>query len=369
MTKPLLTLIFMSCSFIITIGQSKESKKPVINDTVQVSRFYYFEIPSTINGSNLDPSAISNVTANFTDSKISMKLGFPSLFKEAPKIKNLWYSGFIQANFKASNGVTTIYKNGNPPLEYGLSGGFSRVLKHTYWTYTDTTKYGKKAHSSEGMTWVNVIGSLEQVNYNIFALSGQYGNLVTKPSGQLGGVFVSINRYFHSYIPKHKWKRCIASFGIGYAKTNNYSSLKKRTLENGKLIYNQDSTAYQTVVEATSGAIGNLKTVEGLTSFGELFIPIVKGLKSKKYGSLYWGSRLTFYGIGNEKYIINGNTGFYANLKDKKLDNENPDKPAKDIISFSITGQFNQVNNSNEKEYFKDNFSIVLQLAVPIRFN
>ncbi|THF53144.1 hypothetical protein E6C50_02765 [Flavobacterium supellecticarium] len=366
MTKLLLPIIFLSFSLTNLFGQNKESKDPIIDDKGQISRFYYFEIPSAINGSNLDPSAISNVTANFTDSKISLKLGFPSLFKDVPSTRNLKNSGFVQANFKASNGITTLYKSGNPPLEYGLTAGFSRVIRHTYWTYTDTATYGKNAHSSEGMTWINIIGNLEQVNYNIFTPSGQYGNLITKLNGQLGGLYISLNRYFHSDISEHKWKRCIASIGVGYAKTNNYSSLKKRTLEDGKLIHNKDSTAYQTVVETTSGAIGNLITVEGLTSFGELFIPLIK---SKKYGSLYLGSRLTYYGIGNDNYIINGNTGFYVNLKDKKLDKDNLDKPAKDIISFSVTGQFNQLNKSKETDYFNNNFSVVLQLAVPIRFN
>ena len=341
-------------------------KKAGLSET---NRFYYFEIPAVINGSNLDPSAISNISANFSESKLSLKLGFPSLFKNAPKTKDLKNTGFIKGNIKASNGVSTLLKTDNPSLQYGLSGGYSRVLKHTYWTYTDTLKYGKNTHSSEGMTWMNLTMNIEQANYNIFTPNGQYGQIVNKLTEQNGGVFLSVNRYFHSEIKKHKWKRCIASFGIGYAKTNNYSSLKKRTLEDGVLVYNSDSTAYQTVVETTSGAIGELISYEGLASFGEVFIPIIKGKKSKQYGSLYWGNRITYYGIGRNNYIINGSTGFYVNLKDRKLDKTDPDKPAKDVANFSIIAQFNQLKDVHSTDYIVDNFSILLQLSVPLRFN
>jgi len=365
-TKLLLTTILLT-SITNVVGQ--KLMKQDVNNQKEISRFYYFEIPSAINGSNLDPSAISNVTANFTDSKISLKLGFPSLFKDTPSTKNLKNSFFIQGNFKASNGFTTLYKSENPPLDYGVTGGYSRVIKHTYWTYTDSIKNGNNRHASEGMTWINIIGNIEQANYNLFTPNGQYGNLVNKTTGQNGGVFLSLNRYFHTEIKEHKWKRSIASIALGYAKTNNYSSLKKRTLEEGILVFNQDSTAYQTVVETTAGAIGDLISYEGLSSFGELFIPIIKGKNSKQYGSLYWGNRATYYGIGKSNYIINGNTGLYINLKDKKMDKDDPDKAAKDIISFSITGQFNQLNQSKESGYFKDNFSVLLQLAVPLRFN
>tara|TARA_R110002050_G_scaffold241508_2_gene377883 strand:- start:7261 stop:7440 length:180 start_codon:yes stop_codon:yes gene_type:complete len=59
-------------------------------------------------------------------------LGFPSLFKEIKDDDTLKNRGFIKAYFTASNGVSTLYKSDNPPLEFGLAGGFSRVLSHRY---------------------------------------------------------------------------------------------------------------------------------------------------------------------------------------------------------------------------------------------
>lgn len=334
------------------------------NQPEQINRFYYFEIPAVINGSNLDPSAISSLNANFSESKISFKVGFPSVFRDS--VKNLKHSGFIQPSFKAANGISTLYKSGSPPLEYGLSAGYSYIARHRYWVFKDTIKYGKNIHSSEDVTWLNIIGNIERVNYNMFKEDAVYGNVVNRINDFNGGVFVSINHYFSSVLKSKRWKRHIISLGIGYAKTNNYSSLKKRTYEEGIFIYNTDSTSYQSVSETKAGAIGEFKRYEGLASYAELFVPI---FKSKKNGALHFGNRVTYYGIGKQEYIINGSTGFYVNLKDRSDYKPNQDKSAKDILSFSLTGQFNQLNNMGEDEYMKDNFTLVLQLAIPLRFH
>lgn len=361
MKKITTILIFLICLTKTGIAQTEDPKKGTKEST---NRFYYFEIPSSLNGSNLDPSPISNINANFTDSKISAKLGFPALFSDEAAGRNLSTTGFLQLNAKASNGLSTLYKSGNPPSELGASAGLSFILHQNFWVYK-----GTEIHSSQRVVWLNVLGSIERANYNIFSPDEKYGGLIRRETETNGSAFLSLNYYFHSEITRYWWKRCIASIGLGYAKANDYASLKKRTLDDGKLVYNADSSAYQSVVETTAGAIGELTIAKGFAGFAELFIPIIKGKQSKKYGSLYFGNRLTYYGIGNKKEIINGNTGFYITLKDKKLDATSPDKPAKDVISFSLTGQFNKLNDSGKDGYLKDNFSVQVQLAVPLRFN
>jgi hypothetical protein len=331
--------------------------------TNQTNRFYYFEIPSAINGSNLDPSPISNVASNFTESKLSFKLGFPSLFKDAPETKNLKNSGFIQPYFKATNGITTLYKANTSPVEFGITAGYSRVLKHSYWVFLDDNKKATENHSSEAMTWISLIGSIEQGNYNLFTPAESFGQILNKQTETNSSIYLSLNRYFFSRIKKYRPLSSIWSIGLGYAKTNNYSSLKSRTFEEGKLAYNLDSTSYQTVVETTSGRNGSLIIYEGASCFGELFIPI---LRNKKFGGMYFGNRLTFFGIGKSNHIINGVTGFYVNLKDKK---EDGDKPAKDILNFSVTAQFNQLNIAHGSDYIEKNFALILQAAIPLRFN
>lgn len=326
----LLTTIGLSAT---TIFAQDESVKMVAG-TSETNRFYYFEIPSAINGSNLDPSAISNVTSNFTDSKLSFKLGFPSVFKDAPTTKDLKNSGFIQPSFKAANGTSTLYKANSTPIEFGVSAGYSRILKHSFWVYLDDKKKATEEHSSESMTWLNLIGNFEKGNYNLFVPAAGYGQIIDKKTEINGSAYLSLNRYFFSQIKKYKKWNSIWSLGVGYAKTNNYTSLKSRTLEEGRIAYSIDSTLYQTVVETTSGRNGVLVIYEGLSAFGELFIPIVR---NKKFGGIYFGNRLTFYGIRESNNITNWITGFYFNLKDKKVEG---DKPAKDILNFSVTGQF-----------------------------
>src|SRR5690606_13549917 len=154
--------------------------------------------------------------------------------------------------------------------------------------------------------WLNIIGNVEQGNYNLFTPTASYGQLMDKRTEVNGSIYVSLNRYFFSKIKRYRPLSSIWSIGVGYAKTNNYTSLKSRTLEEGKLAYNSDSTSYQTVVETTSGRDGTFVIYEGLSSFGELFIPLVR---NEKYGSVYFGNRMTFYGIGKSNSIINGVTG------------------------------------------------------------
>ncbi len=357
MRQTLIFFLFSSTTY-TTLGQVESKKLDATK--AETNRFYYFEIPSAINGSNIDPSPISNVTSNFTDSKLSLKLGFPSLFNEAPATKDLKNSGFVQAYAKATNGVATLWKANSQPVELGLTGGYSRVLSHRYWVFLDDKKNATDEHSSESMNWINVIGNFERGNYNLFNPTATFNNIVTKQTETNGSIYLSFNRYFFSKIKRFRPLSCIWAVGLGYAKSNNYTSLKSRTFQEGKIVFNADSSLSQSVVETTAGRNGTLVISEGLSSFGELYIPIIR---NKKYGGFYFGNRLTFYSIGNNNNIT---TGFYFNLKDKKVDG---DKPAKDVVNFSITGQFNQLNRNSQKDYLDNNFSVLLQAAVPIRFN
>lgn len=357
-------LIALSLIVTVNIAFSQQNESDELKATTEeTNRFYYFEIPSSINGSNLDPSAISNVTTNFSASKLSFKLGFPSLFKDAPKTKDLKHSGFIEPSFKATNGVTTLYKTDSSPLEYGIKAGYSLILKHKYWVFLDDKGKQTERHSSESMTWLNLVGSIEQAKLNLFEPDAGFGQILNEENETNGSIYLSINRYFYSKIKRYKWYNSIWSIGLGYAKTNNYSSLKSRTLDEGELILDGNGNSYQSIVKTTSGRIGELIIAEGLSTYGELFIPLIR---NPKYGSIYFGNRLTFFGISGSENITNGVSGFYFNLKDKKVDG---DKPAKDILNFSITGRFNQLNNSSEDDYFKDNFTVVLQASIPLRFN
>ncbi|RZL12468.1 MAG: hypothetical protein EOO89_19525 [Pedobacter sp.] len=360
--KKLFTTVIICSIIASTYGQSTSELKKKGTDATLV-RFYYFELPSSINGSYIDPTPISNISSSFTESKLSVKLGFPSFFKVAPETKDLKWSAFIQPSFKASSGVSTLFKKGNPPMDFGLTGGISFVTSHPYWVYLDAAGNATTRHSSEALTWLNLTANIEQANYNLFNPNAVYGGLLNKVSETNGGLFLSLNKYFFSELRKHRWKSGIGSIGIGYAKTNDYAVLKKRILEEGRIHFNEDSSAYQTVVETTAGAIGPLTVYEGLAAYVEGYLPLIR---SKKYGSVYFGNKLTAYAIGNSSSIINGNTGFYFNIKDAKMVD---DKPAKDIVNFSITGQFNKLGDLGNDNYFDTNLTVLFQASVPLRFN
>ncbi|PBQ34751.1 hypothetical protein CNR22_24240 [Sphingobacteriaceae bacterium] len=353
--KKIYLCYYLFGSLISASAQTSES--PVQKDFRFTPEFLRFEIPSIINGSNLDPSPISNASANFAENKVSLKLGVPALFRSAADNDNFWNTGFIQGNFKANNGVSTLYKTDNPPLEYGVSGGYSRIISRYHYLLVDAAGNVTNDTSSQAVNWISIKGGLDQAKYNLITPTAGYGNMNSQRNDLLGNVFISFNRYYHSDLNfLNRLGRGIWSAGLGYAKTNNYNTLNERTLQDGALIYNADTTAYQTVVESKSGVIGKLETFEGITVFGEYFIPLVRRAR----GGFYFGNRVTFYAVNTKKNIANGNSGFYVNLKEKG---------GNDVFSFSLIAQFNQFNRIEQSDYFDKYFSVVLQAAVPLRFN
>lgn len=344
-----------------TICYSQETDQKISSTSKQKKELYKFYIPQILNGSNLDPSPISSANANFTDSKISLKVGFPTVFKkidETATNKQFDFTGFIQLNFKASNGITTLYKEGNPPLEYGFTGGVSFILKHKYWVLVKDSVVTSE-RSSEALMWVNLVANIEKSNLSILYPQNSYGSVRTKERGETGSIFISLNRYFFSKLKKYKPLSCIWSLGIGYAETNNFYALKKRSYQSGSLVYNTDSSSFETVTDPISGALGPLTKYKGLASYGELFIPLVR--KDNGFGAIYWGTRLSAYNISDKSKLINGNSGFYILFRDNKRE--------KDAAAFSITAQINQINERKKESFYKNNLSIILQAGIPLRFN
>ncbi|MBX2896798.1 MAG: hypothetical protein KF763_15235 [Cyclobacteriaceae bacterium] len=314
-------------------------------------KFYEFHIPSVINGANIDPSPVSGFNANFTESKLTAKVGFPMLKKKINDLVNTFY---LSVSAKAANGVATVWKTTGTPAEITYAGGYTRIVDHRYYTLTTS---GDK--TTEVVQWITLSGSWATNNYNLFDAAAPFDNIKSTITTNSYNVFVSFNRYFHSEIMPFKLMNVIVSVGGGYARTNNYSSLKKRNYEFGTTIPGPGGL-YKSVNETVAGAIGDFRNYEGLTYYVEVFKAIVK---SDYWGSIYWGGRLTHYGVGNKEYIINGVTGPYFSLKAGDKDQR------KDALSFSVTAQYLQLNAFGEKDYLDDNFSIVVQTAVPIRIN
>ncbi len=313
------------------------------------------EIPAAINGSNLDPAAISSVNVNFTDSKISAKVGIP--FKKIDNYENLKYTVFLSANVKATNGVGTLWNAESKPSEFGFNGGMSYMWKHYVWNSVNANGEIITPKTSESYYWINFRGGLDWAKLNIFRPENGYEFVNNEIRDQFGNAYIAINHYYGSKLDRlNRFFQHIASIGLGYAKTNNYSNLKSRTLQEGTLLYNADSTAYNSVVKTTAGRIGNYEVYEGLTTFGELFWPVIK----RERGSIYLGNRYTYYAVGKSRHISNGSSGLYFNLKEKDT--------KKDIVNFSVVAQFDHLNESKSEDYLDKYFSVLLQASIPLSF-
>lgn len=358
MNKLFLVIVF-SMTFIFSHSQEKDNLKAYKSDYNK--ELFKFHIPPSLNGSSFDPTPYSNFNANITETKIALKIGLPGLFKDVEKsdLNKHMVTGFIQPSFKASNGISTLYKDGNPPIEFGVSGGVFFITKNKYWVFTGTNE-----RSSNAVEWVGLNASIEKNNLNIFFPENQYGTIKNVNRSTTGSLFLTYSRYFYSKIPAYKWINVIWNIGAGYAKVNNYYALKKRTYEEGRLVYSNNATTYQSVSESISGALGPLKEYEGLAAFAEAYVPIIRN--ENTYGSIFLGTRFSLYSLNAKDKLVNNVSGLYFALK------ENPGRDKSDkkyAATFSVTGQFNQLNSYSKEENFKKNFTVVLQAAVPLRFN
>lgn len=372
-------------------------------------KFLDFEIPAVLNGANIDQAANSNAGFDFTDKKASLKLGFP--FNRPNRNATFKYTGFVGANFGASDKIATIFKADEKfNLDGGLNAGFSFMARHTKWFYTDaleipvptydslnicdnanclypTRIYTQKVDtfflindsllkhniSSESVTWINVTGGFDNAAYRLLnnATTATFGNLLADTNIYTWQAFVAANYYFYSEIPRYNIWSIITSIGIGVAKQNNIGKLSKRNWQEGTLVYNADSTKYQAVTESKEGYIGTFHETTGLAMFGEFFKPILR-MKSD-YLHLYWGNRVLLYNIGNPNFKTDVNTGLYFNIKQLTKTKEK-----KDVINFAIIANFNDVDeakninnrakNENTDSYWKKNFSITVQASLPLRF-
>ena len=350
-------------------------KETIEKSSEEDNNFYYYEMPASINGSNIDITPISNISAGFTDSKLSIKLGFPKLFGGG-KCDSLRPSdlsrvtAFVGGNIKATSGVATVFKSDKFPIQGGVSGGVNYMMTHYTW------KSGDKI-SSESVNWLNLQGNLQRGKYILLNENAGYGMKATDFLQWENSLFISVNRY---YMTKTKIKgrhldfgrfllrpfSAISSFGIGYMKTNNYSSLSERELQEGSIYYNSDSTKYETVVKTTTGKIGEFRVQEGCAAYFESYIPLVR---SPKWGSIFWGIRGSLLVSKNEE-VVNGLTGFFINLKKGSIDAKPCVRSAEDAVNFSISLQMKNLQNVRTQSNFgKNNASILIQASIPLKFN
>jgi hypothetical protein len=349
------TIIFGGTILLASVCYSQRETKSTAT-LAQTNDLIYFNIPAAINGSNIDPTPVSSISSDFTEKELALKIGFPfkdeNLNFKNHQATNTWY---LAASASASDGISTLWKPNKPSTEYGLSFGYNHIRPYMLWTFTTS---GERA--TERMNWFSLKSNINWAKYNLFTPDNEFDNILFERRETNGYAYVSFNRYFFSTKRKFRWLSCIYSVGAGYAKTNNYSSLEDRTYQIGsKGKYNADTSMYQNVVETTDGKEGDFLVYEGFTAYGEAYFPLTN-LDNQKI-SIYLGGQLTYFAIGSSRSIVNANTGFYFNIKNQQTD-------SKDIVSFSITGQFLDLGKQSP-DYFENNFSVLMRAVVPLRFN
>ncbi|MBK9765170.1 MAG: hypothetical protein IPO87_17970 [Flavobacteriales bacterium] len=300
------------------------------------ARFLFFTIPNFLNGSSIDPSPVSNVSVDMANEELRLKLGFPALFKRYKVWRErdviTWsVSPYTKAN---KDPKSTLFSKGSWTGVYGVDVGLNIVPRHIKWIATDAgvrhyhkwsldrvengvddtlrkdLKPGDRV--SELIGWVSLRGNLEQKEYTLFYPGSAYSDLKDVRTLGLGRGYVSLNGFFHSILKSKRWWNMMGGAGIGTGSFTNYTTLPERTLQEGAIVYNADSSAVRIVSEATAGRSGPMVISTGTVAFLEYYKTVAFfGLG----GELRLGCRYDAMGVGKDTYNTRLAPGVFINAK------------------------------------------------------
>ena len=337
MKQPISLVLILLFTFNYSLtGQQKKDSTP---NSKQVEDFYKLKFPKVINDARVDPDANNAIKINLTENKASLKLG--KILSNKENQKWVW-SGFFQGGLKATNGVTTLFKEDNV-LEYSLIGGIS-INKSTNFVKTNDKQDVLKS-------WAKTTGlfkedSLVTRHNNWFSFRAEYKNsnlglidevqqTFSKETYNSYAFFISYNNYFRSALKKHAWKNSIVSMGIGYVKVNNYDNLSKHTFEQGTITIDSTNSTYTGISKPKTGKLlSEFKQTMGAGAYLEYFVPLNNGGSDDGLNT-FFGVRLVGNNIFDDnESIYNAFGGFYFNLKN-----------GKDEANFSIVARLNDSFN------------------------
>lgn len=359
----------------------KRTSKELADDT---KRFLFFTIPTLLNGSNMDPSPVSNASVDLTTEELRLKLGIPGTFR----VKNEWKKDqFWTASISpfASAGKekkASLLNRGSWAANYGVDVGINIVPPHRTWVACqagvddyaawtakrdergvhpdnlDTIQRGQRI--SEAVWWLAFRGTLESKEFTMFQPGSAFADLVSTRTLGLGRGYIAGNFFFHSALRRKRWFNWMASGGIGQGSFTNYSALAERTLHEGTIVYNKDSTA-RMVAETKNGRIGPLKVTTGLLAFVEAYKTVAfLGFG----GEIRVGGRLDLMGIGTEDHNSRLAPGIFINAKKP---GKGGDPPA-DVVNVALIFQMDQFQMKKDKEYWETNAALSISAAFPLRF-
>lgn len=378
-----LVILFMLAD---TTAQAQELA-PEKNTAKGRKDFVQFDIPSLLNGSNIDPSPTTNLAIDLGDERVTLKTGF----QLTRKGDNAYKWTFVIAPYaQASDGVSTVFSKGEGISDYGTSLGLNWVFKRTSYRATQVgadnlnklldpmekrqqkfapagedaptiKRVAKDDMVSMRVQWLALRSTLDRSTYTLFDTTATFAELQQDRELGLGQVFLSYNYFFQSALPKYRLGNLIASVGLGYASMTNYKQLEERVLQEGSLVYNSDSSAYRTIAETTDGRAGQLIVTPGMAAYVEAYKTVVQ---LRNEGAIRLGVRYTNYAPGsvNENSILSG--GLFFTTK-KKPD---ADGKAEDAANFSLTLRLDQFQKNGDAGYFDQYAKVLVGAAVPLRF-
>lgn len=365
---------------------SDTALKRISTDTTEnTKRFLYFTIPALLNGSNMDPSPLSNASVDLSTEELRLKLGLPGTFKSGNQWKKgQWWtaslSPFVSSNKEKK---ASLLSKGAWAANYGVDFGFNIIPPHRTWiacpegvedykdwtesraergvheSNLDTIREGDRV--SEAVWWYALRGSLEQKEYTLFYPGSSFDGLVDKRKLGLGRGYASINYFFHSELRKHRWWNWMGSAGVGTGSFTNYTTLTERTLHEGSVVYNGDGTTTRMITQTTSGRLGPLTVTSGVLAFAEAY-KTVAFLGSG--GAVRVGGRYDMIGLGTDEYNTRLAPGIFINAKKPGKDGE----PPSDVVNVAIIYQMDQFQMTKTREYWQDHTGLSISAAFPFRF-
>lgn len=353
-----LFLITALCCGMAASSQDKQTSKSQEATPQDRNIFYKFLIPASINGSDIAPAAITSFKVDLGDDDIKFKYGRP--FKKTKTVSEksstssnaLKNSFFFSAGLKATDGVATLYKYEEAPVEVSFKTGVTFITKNTYYTFTAPAILAGQ-RSTEKFHWVNIIPSVSFSNLNIFSNDTAYSKKYS-PTYRL---MASYNMYFHSRMGSHKIRNSIVSGGLGFGRINNYTTLQEITREKGVLYSAPGYTYYTQKEEAVKGRLGTFEEFTG----GLFNFEAYKSLRRDSGFTCYLGAR--YFGYFGEHYDSGGSLGFYFSFSSKGDNGEMEEK-----FGFAITGGFKHLQRIGDDD-FRKNFGITFSASVPLKFN
>ncbi len=354
-------------------------------DTRRTNEWVFSGLPVYLNGSNIDPSPVSNLSVDLAGQELRVKIGFPGTFKHTTKWKNVrWFTASLSPYTSSKDQKSTLYSKGSWTGTLGVDAGVNFIPVHMKWTATeagvkayekwsrervkqgvdDTLRKAIKVNElvSDLVGWFALRGNVERKVYQLFYPGSAFADLSDKRRLGLGRGYVSVNMAFTSNLQSKRWWTWLLSAGYGKGSFTNYLTLPERTLQEGAVVYNADSSAVRIISEETAGRVGPMVLTEGNVAYVEAYKSV---FFFRFAGDIRLGARFDWMAIGTEQENTRFAPGIFINVK--KPGKKAGDEPV-DAVNVALIYQMDQFQLEHNEDYWNTHASLMVNAAFPLRF-